>query len=114
MRDYQLISPSLDGILRHESIIYEGIRRPDEVLKLMDGPAARGNRKEDTQTGIVYTDHEQKVIEQYLSDLYGIFTKKLSYFFVESELRPDEEVKLQAMLQEMIKVKKLLGHHPEA
>ena len=112
MRDYQLISPSLDGILRHESIVYDGIQRPDQVLKLMDGPATRGNRKEGAPAEVVYTDGERKVIEQYLSDLYGIFTKKLSYFFVESEPRPDEEMKLQAMLQEMIKVKKLLGHQP--
>lgn len=85
----------------------------------MDGPAQRGRKKESSgeagadegSPDVVYTEQEQQVIEQYFTDLYSIFLKKLSYFFVESEVRPDDEVKLQAMLQEMIKIKKLRIKH---
>lgn len=37
--------------------------------------------------------------------------KKLSYFVVESETSAGETVTLQAMLQEMIKVKGLMGNN---
>lgn len=114
MRDYQLISPSLDGIVRHESVSYEGLQRPEEILRLMDGPSSKGKfPKNSTKTKIVYTDHQQKIIEQYFHDLYGIFMKKLSYFMIEPEIEPEVSLKLQAMLQEMIKIKGLMikGHN---
>jgi hypothetical protein len=115
MRDYQLISPSLEGILRHGSISYDGLERPDEVLRLMDGPASRGrvDSAKDGNKDTVYTEHQQKIVEQYFHDLYGIFMKKLSYFIVESEPDPEVPLKLQAMLQEMIKVKGLMAKGTE-
>lgn len=108
MRDYQLISPSLDGILHHESIVYEGITRPFELLRVMDGPASRGLGKRGDISEVIYTDAEQKVIQDYLQDLQRLFMKKFTQFMVETELRPDEGLKLLAMLQEMIKIKKML------
>ena len=53
--------------------------------------------------------HEQKLLEQYFYDLYGVFMKKLSDFVLAPEAVDFETVKLQAMLQELIKVKKLMG-----
>jgi hypothetical protein len=108
MRDYQLTSPSLDGILHHDSIVYEGIKRPFELLRVMDGPASRGLGKRGNLLEIIYTDAEQKVIQDYLQDLQQLFMKKFSQFIIETELKPDEGLKLLAMLQEMIKIKKLL------
>ena len=35
--------------------------------------------------------------------------RKLSQFITEAEVKPDEEVRLQAILQELIKVKGLLA-----
>ena len=35
--------------------------------------------------------------------------RKLSQFITETEVKPDEEVRLQAILQELIKVKGLLA-----
>jgi hypothetical protein len=86
--------------LCHESVSYEGIRRPIEVLRAMDSPAADpGPRKA----------HHQKMLEQYFYDLYGVFMKKLSAFVLESSFSAPESVALQAMLQEMVKVKKLMS-----
>jgi hypothetical protein len=42
-------------------------------------------------------------------DLYGVFMKKLSYFIVELDPESSDTVKLLALLQEMIKVKKLIA-----
>ena len=109
MRDYQLVSPSLEGILSHSSMAYEGISRPLEVLKFMDGPSTRGNKKGSDEVKIEYTRHDHNIIERYFHDVYGIFMKKLSNFVVSSEAQPDEVLQLQAMLQEMIKVKQLLN-----
>ncbi|OHA16998.1 MAG: hypothetical protein A3C79_01820 [Candidatus Taylorbacteria bacterium RIFCSPHIGHO2_02_FULL_45_28] len=88
--------------------MYEGIRRPFELLRVMDGPLSRGANKHTHIAEVVYTETERKIIQNYLQDLNRLFMKKLSHFMVESESKPDEGVKLQAMLQEMIKIKKLL------
>lgn len=108
MRDYQLISPSLEGVVRHESVYYDGLNRPEELLRIMDGPATRGYSDKDSRVDVAYTEHQHKIIEQYFHDLYGVFMKKLSCFIVESDPDPEIQLKLQAMLQEMIKIKNLI------
>jgi len=110
MRDYQIISPSLEGVLNHSSLLYEGVSRPLELLRVLDGPASKGTNKDDpTRLDKKMNDEEKKVLGQYFQDLYGMFMKKLSFFVVETYSNSDELVKLQAMLQEMIKVKRLIG-----
>ncbi len=58
------------------------------------------------------TTSENKILEQYFSDLYVLFTKKLATFATESaDEGTDEQIKaiqLQAMLQEIIKVRRLI------
>ena len=98
-RNYGLLMPSLDGVLSHESLVYEGVERPIEVLRAFDSPAAASKTS--------HPAHEGKVLERYFYDLYGVFMKRLSQFILESEPSDLETVNLQAMLQEMIKVKKL-------
>lgn len=110
MRDYQLISPSLDGILHHESMVYEGIRRPFELLRVMDGPASLRKKNQPILNEVVYTEQENKIIQQYLYDLNVLFMKKFSQFMIESESKYDDSVKLQAMLQELVKIKGLMSH----
>ena len=107
MREYQLVSPSLDGILYHDSVVYEGIKRPTELSQFMDGPLSRGRRAPNIP-GQVYSDQDLKVIREYLGDLHRLFMKKFSQFMIDTELKSDEDVKLQALLQEMIKIKKLI------
>ena len=101
LRDYQVVSPSLEGVLSHESMTYEGIIRPKSLLKILDAP----NRKMDQQP---LSEHDQIVLHEYFHDLYGVFMKKLSVFVIDSDIVADEAIKLQAMLQEMIKVRKLI------
>ena len=101
IREYTLASPSLEGVLSHESIIYEGIRRPVEILRALDGPAADPRAPK--------PPHQDKLLEQYFYDLYGVFMKRLSQFVLQAEPTDSETVTLQAMLQEMVKVKRMLG-----
>lgn len=100
IRDYTIVSPSLGGVLSHESLMYEGIRQPVEILRALDGPAADPEAPK--------PPHQQKVLEQYFYDLYGIFMKRLSHFVLEPQPSEADIVRLQAMLQEMVKVKKLI------
>ncbi|MDE1975245.1 MAG: hypothetical protein KGI49_01905 [Patescibacteria group bacterium] len=101
MKDYQIVSPSLEGVLNHESVVYEGIKRPVEILRAMDGPAADPEAPPEP--------YKAKVLERYFYDLYGVFMKKLSQFVLDPDPTDQETVKLRAMLQEMIKVKSLIG-----
>lgn len=110
MRDYQIISPCLEGVLNHSSLLYEGIERPLELLRVLDGPQSRGTDKSSlTRLDKKVSAEEEEVLSQYFQDLYGVFMKKFSYFAVEAISDSDETIKLQAMLQEMIKVKRLIG-----
>jgi hypothetical protein len=110
MRDYQIASPSLEGVLNHDSLLYDGVKRPIELLRVLDGPASKGMDKlRPAKQDHKCTEDERKILEDYFHDLYGIFMNKLSFFVVRSASDSDETVKLQAMLQEMIKVKRLMG-----
>ena len=113
MRDYQIASPSLEGVLNHDSLLYDGIRRPVEILRILDGPASKGRDSDEVieakkragkYSGLSETEY--KVLQEYFYDLYGVFMKRLSHFLVEANISSDDGVKLQAMLQEMIRVKK--------
>jgi hypothetical protein len=103
LRDYMLVSPSLDGILRHDSVVYEGVKRPAEVLRVLDSPARRGGDKK------VLTQDEVEVLEDYFHDIYGVFMKRLSEFVVNAESKPGEIVKLHALFQEMLKIKGMMN-----
>ena len=103
IRDYQIVSPSLEGVLSEGTVMYEGIRRPSEILRVLDGPAAKGSGKRQERT-----ENERRILQEYFQDLYGVFMKKLSHFIVEAESSPEDGVKLLALLQEMIKIKKLM------
>lgn len=96
-----LVSPSLDGILSHDSVVYEGVHSPREVLRAFDSPSST--------PGKIPTVQEYEILSQYFQDLYSVFMKKLSYFMVETEVQPVDGAKIQALLQEMIKIKKLIA-----
>ena len=101
IRDYTLTSPSLDGILSHESVVYGGLKRPALINRIFDRPS--NNRAVDLEE-----TENQKIIESYYHDLYEVLTKKLSGYAVSAEREDDEAVKITAMLQEFIKIKGLL------
>ncbi len=98
--NYSLVSPSLEGFLSHESLSYEGIMKPVEILRELDGRSAAGQPSKEP--------HETKILERYFYDLYGVFMKRLSSFVLEPLTTDAETVRLLAMLQEMVKVKKLM------
>ncbi|MES2314787.1 MAG: hypothetical protein V4524_02535 [Patescibacteria group bacterium] len=99
-RDYTLTSPSLDGILRHDSITYEGLERPVDILRAFDRPS--------DQIRDLDRPENRKILNDYYNDLYGLFMRKMGQFIAEKAVSPEEELKLQAILQELIKVKKAL------
>lgn len=101
-RDYSITSPSLDGILYHESVMYEGITRPTEILRAFDRPTSEQIKKLD-ESG------DRIVLQDYFNDLYGLFMRKMGQFISEKEIVLEESVKLQALLQELIKIKKVLA-----
>jgi hypothetical protein len=107
MYDYNFVSPSLEGVLTGSSITYEGISRPVDVFRIMDSPSGKGRKQ-----GV--TEAEIKLMAQYFHDLYGVFLKKLSHFALETGYTAEDSLKLQAMLQEMVKVKKLLSKEIQA
>lgn len=100
IQNYKVVSPSLAGVLTHESLMYDGIVQPIEILRALDGPS-RDPKKPNPP-------HEDKILERYFYDLYGVFMKRLSQFVLEPQVEEGDTVKLQAMLQEMVKVKKLI------
>jgi hypothetical protein len=101
MREYRITSPSLDSLLAHESIRYDNIDRPNDTLRLYDGPAKISLRDS--------CDEGSRIeLERYFSDLYGVFMKRFSNFVVSSNIDHSDTLTLLAMLQEMIKVKNIL------
>lgn len=102
IRDYSLTSPSLEGILLHESVSYEGLKRPVLLNRIFDKPSGMRVINPDEM-------ENKKIIEDYFRDLYGVLVKKLSQFVIDSETNIEESVKITAMLHELIKVKKLLA-----
>ncbi|HEY9583685.1 MAG TPA: hypothetical protein VJI66_01825 [Candidatus Paceibacterota bacterium] len=98
MRNYSIISPSVDGIISDDHLYFEGVQRPQEVYLLRDGGASL---------------EEIGVLEKYFNDVYNLFLRKLSSFAMFGHTDDEETTKLQALLQELIKVKKLLGKGEE-
>ena len=86
--------PSLDGLLSEDALYFEGVSRPAEYYVFRDAPSAA-------------TD--PLVLERYWNDVYNLFLRKLSLFANDPGEKDDESVKLQALLQELIKVKALLA-----
>lgn len=93
MNTYKIISPSLEGVLCDDRIYFEGILKPQEFFVLRDG----GSIPEDS-IGI---------LEAYFQDIHSLFLRKLENFSV-GFYDDENTLKLQALLQEMIKVRKLI------
>ena len=72
------------------------------MAMIFDRPA--GPRKDEASD-----PEKRKIVERYFHDLYGVIMKKLSEFTMESEPPADLGIKIQAMIQELIKVKRLLS-----
>ena len=100
-RDYMLVSPSLDGVLNHDSLTYEGVKRPFEVKRILDSSSRHLD-------GRGFSEEELLSLLAYIDDLYKIFSKKFSEFLMSSQYRPEEVLKLQALFQEILKMRKIV------
>lgn len=94
MNTYSITSPSIIGVLSDDHLYFEGLSRPAEMYALRDGEDASGSSVD--------------VLEKYFNDVYNLFLRKLSAFAVLDHAGDDESMKLQALLQELIKVKGLI------
>ncbi len=94
MKTYMITSPSLDGVLSDDHLYFEGVIRPSKMFMIRD----RGISSED----------DISVLEKYFNDIYNLFLRKLSTFAIFEHTSDEESMKMQALLQEMIKVKRLI------
>lgn len=94
MKTYNINYPSIDGILSDDLLYFEGVNRPSELFTIRD----QGYISED----------KVDVLEKYFNDLYNLFLRKLSSFAMFEHTNEEEAMKMQALLQELIKVKKII------
>lgn len=92
MKTYPLTT-TLTGVLTDDYLYFEGIPRPQSFHSFEDGKL---------------NPREVHELEQYWSDLYNLFLRKLTLFAGSAPVREEESLKLQALLQELIKVKDLI------
>lgn len=94
MKTYNTSYPSLSGILSDDLLYFEGVSRPSELFTVRD-------------QGFV-TEDNIDVLEKYFNDIYNLFLRKLSTFAMYEHTNEEEATKMQALLQELIKVKKII------
>ncbi len=95
MKTYTITAPSLDGLLSDDYLYFEGLKKPSALFAIRDGDPGDGRSIE--------------ILEKYFNDIYNLFLRKLSSFASGETLMNEESTKLQALLQEMIKVKGLIA-----
>ncbi|MDO8430412.1 MAG: hypothetical protein Q7S72_00260 [Candidatus Taylorbacteria bacterium] len=94
MKTYTITSPSLDGVLSDDHLYFEGINRPGEMYTVRDQK--------------IYSHNSLDTLEKYFNDIYNLFLRKLSSFTMFEHSNEEESLKMLALLQELIKVKKLI------
>jgi hypothetical protein len=99
-KNYSLVLPSLDGLLSDDALYFEGVSRPAEYYLFRDAPS-------NSSAG------DPIVLERYSNDVYNLFLRKLSTFVSDNNVSEEDSVKLQALLQELIKVRELLAGNEE-
>lgn len=93
MENYTIRQPQINGILSDDYLHFEGIFRPTQVFMIRD-TEIDGNSRE--------------VMEKYFNDIYNLFLRKISIFSSFEHSSDEEMIKIQALLQELVKVKKIL------
>jgi hypothetical protein len=94
MKNYAITQPYINGLLSDDFLYFEGVHRPLEVYTLRDGGT--------------YDTNTADILEKYLNDIYNLFLRKISLFVTDDYSTDEDTTKLQALLQELIKVKKLI------
>lgn len=96
MKTYSIISPSLDGVISDDHLYFEGINRPSQIYTIRDGEQTAPNKD------------NIDVLEKYFNDIYNLFLRKLSTFAAFEHTNDEDVTKMQALLQELVKVKGLI------
>jgi len=87
--------PSLAGILSDDYLYFEGVSKPADLF-------------------MVREDHKHiQELEKYWNDIYNLFLRKLT-LFAGSSCSDEESLKLQALLQELVKVKRMIENDGKA
>jgi hypothetical protein len=92
MKTYPLTSTLL-GVLTDDYLYFEGTARPQAFYTIEDGKLSPTETRE---------------LEQYWNDIYNLFLRKLTLFAGSIPMSEEETLKLQALLQELIKIKNLI------
>ena len=94
MRTYSTVSPSIIGVLSDDQLYFEGLKRPSVMYAVRDqNDSSRANLD---------------MLGKYFNDVHNLFLRKLSAFAAFDHATDEETMKLQALLQELIKVKALI------
>lgn len=94
MKSYNIISPTIDGLLSDDNLYFEGVSKPSKVYFIRDNGSA--------------DCRDVDVLEKYFNDIYNLFLRKISAFAAFDVVGNEDTIKIQALLQELIKVKKLI------
>jgi hypothetical protein len=95
---YTITSPSIGAIISDDVLYFEGIKRPLIAYSV----------REDMERPHPDSQEHAVILERYFGDIYSLFLKKLAIFSGEEIVSDESTTKLQALLQEMIKVKGLI------
>lgn len=93
MENYTIKQPLINGILSDDYLHFEGVYRPTQVFMIRDAEIDENSRE---------------VLEKYFNDIYNLFLRKISIFSSFEHSTDEEMIKIQALLQELVKVKKIL------
>lgn len=94
MKSYTLTIPNVHGVLSDDFLFFEGVSKPDNIGIIRDS-------KDITDDNIV-------LLERYFNDIYNLFLRKFSSFAMFENVVDEDTIKLQALLQELIKVKNII------
>lgn len=94
MNNYKVVSPSVNGLLSDDNLYFEGISRPSVMSFIEDS--------------VIIDENKTIILEKYFNDIYNLFLRKVSSFALYDNVNDEDSIKIQALLQELIKVKKLI------
>ncbi len=111
MPNYTIKSPSIESLISDDALYFEGIKRPLIAFALREDMQTSKKsvmHRKDAELPTLDSREHIAILERYFSDIYSLFLKKIAIFSGEDSVTDDSATKLQALLQEMIKVKSLI------
>lgn len=104
MSDYKITTPMIDVLISDEYLAYEGIVRPWKAMVVADRPSEKITVNSDENL-----DEDRAVLlGRYFQDIQGLISKKLYDFSAQTDFSDSDGLRLVALTQELVKVKKIL------